>query len=129
MTWGDRLFQMQTGGGTITTYVLEQGATVVGFLSVQLDEGVRPKTLTILEIAAEKGRGFGGVLMRFADTLARQTDCGTVRLNAIEERVSFYRHCGYRECPGAAKLTLDDEIYQPMERPVLYHHHPDSASA
>jgi hypothetical protein len=126
MTWDDRLWQMKTGDGAITTYVLEQGETIVGFLTVHIDERARPETMTIMEIASDKGNGFGGVLIRFADTLARQSECAVVRLHAIKDRVGFYERFGYSACMGSADLSLGLEVYRPMERPVLYHHQPES---
>lgn len=59
--------------------------------------------------------------MRFADTLARHSDCRFVRLNAIENRVSWYRDHGYTVVSGKEPLLLDSERYVPMERRVLYH--------
>jgi N-acetylglutamate synthase-like GNAT family acetyltransferase len=123
MTWGDRLFQMQTSHGSSCTYMLERGSTIVGFLSVHEE----PNKLNIAEIVVDpalQDTGYGGVLMRFADTLARQTDCALVCLNAIEARVPWYQQRGYEVSAGKQILELENERYQPMERRVLYHQQP-----
>jgi len=120
MTWGDRLYQMETSRGATCTYVLEQTSAVVGFLTVISE----PRQLTIAEIVVDplaQGAGYGGILMRFADTLARQADCSTVSLNAIEARVPWYKGRGYNVSHTKGVLELEDERYQPMERQVLYH--------
>lgn len=122
MTWSDRHFQMQTSN--ICTYVLGRTETIVGFLTMHFSE---PSDLVIDEIVVDpqsRRQGYGPILLRFADTLARHADCRRVRLNAIKERVGFYEAFKYRAIPGACSLRLDDEEYQPMERTVLYHQSP-----
>jgi GNAT superfamily N-acetyltransferase len=118
VTWSDRLFQMRTSPGT-STYVLERGAIVVGFLTLHMDAD----QLTVAEVVVDpshQANGYGGILMRFAETLARQADCRVVRLNAIREKVAVYEGFGFAKQP-VAPIKLDDEEYHPMERLVLYH--------
>jgi ribosomal protein S18 acetylase RimI-like enzyme/pyrimidine operon attenuation protein/uracil phosphoribosyltransferase len=123
VTWSDRLWQMTTTRMATTTYVLERGEQIVGFLTVHIDEQSSVTTVSEIVVdSAEKDQGYGGVLIRFADTLARQAESAYVRLNAIEEKVSLYEKFGYYRSPGASELRLDRERYYPMERPVLYHH-------
>jgi ribosomal protein S18 acetylase RimI-like enzyme len=120
MTWSDRLYQMNASVHGPTTYVLERVGRIVGFLTVTLSHS----EMSIDEVVVDpslQDHGYGGVLMRFADTLARQSDCEVVRLNAIRDRVEWYRARGYRESPGRKPIPLDGEVYVPMERPVLYH--------
>ncbi len=118
VTWGDRLFQMQTHPGTCT-YVLEQADVALGFVTVHHE----PDSLSVGEVVvaeAARGKKYGGILIRFADTLARQTDCKKVRLNAIKDRVPTYTRFGYRKADGGI-IRLEQEEYQPMEKAVLYH--------
>jgi hypothetical protein len=123
-TWGDRLFQMNTSDGAVTTYLIEEGENIVGFLTLQVDDPARPEVLTISEIvSAQENLGHGGLMLRFADSVARQLECRSVRLNAIEAKVSFYEHMGYEQLPGATVLRIEKETYIPMQRTVLYHHH------
>lgn len=124
MTWSDRHYQMQTAGVHTCTYVLERTQTIVGFLTVH---SYAPDSLTIGEIVVDQRHqkhGYGGMLLRFADTLARQANCRIVRLHAIKEQIEFYEHFGYRLAPGGQMIRLDDEGYQWMERTVLYHQGP-----
>ena len=83
--------------------------------------------LMIDEIAvdlSQQKKGYGGVLMRFADTLARQGNCPVVRLLAIKNNVEFYKAFEFRLVEGKESIRLDDEEYWPMEKAVLYHHSP-----
>lgn len=121
LTWTDRYFQMQVSNSC--TYVLETAAAIVGFVSVHIAD----QELVVDEVVVDpnaRAHGYGGILMRFADTLARHHDCRFVRLNAIENKVDWYRGFGYEPIPGHAAISLDDEKYHPMHRKVLYHHNP-----
>lgn len=118
MTWSDRLFQMQVSSSC--TYVLVRRGTIMGYLTVHFSGD----TMSIDEVvvdADQKSQGYGGILMRFADSLARQANCRSVALNAIEQRVGFYENLEYKKIGGASPIRLDDETYWPMQRPVLYH--------
>jgi len=119
--WSDRLFQMQVSGAC--TYVLVRGETIVGYLTIHF----AGDSMFVDEVAidtSQKKRGYGGVLMRFADTLARQGNCRTVILNAIDSEVGFYEKLEYKKVASAAPIPLDDETYWPMQRSVLYHQRP-----
>lgn len=118
VTWSDRLFQMETNPGTLT-YLLEEGSKIRGFLTIHQDRD----SLAIAEVVVDdsvRGKGYGGVLIRFADTLARQGSCQRIHLNAIIDRVDTYKGFGYRR-NSKPELVLDTEVYHPMEREVLYH--------
>lgn len=124
ITWSDRHFEMKVTNFETCTYVLERGQTIVGFLTMQQFE---PGKLLISEVAVDKKQqkqGYGGVLVRFAATIARQTDCRSVRLHAIENMVEFYKNFGYKQMPGAQPIPLDDEKYYLMEHALLYHDGP-----
>ena len=123
VTWGDRHFDMQLDSGR-TTYLLQTATGIGGYLTVNR---ATPGILHVDEIVigtAARGAGLGGILLRFAETLARQSDATFVRLHAIEERISFYEKHGYHPVPGTHALRLDAEVYRLMERPVLYHLRP-----
>jgi hypothetical protein len=124
MTWGDRHYQMQTSTSGVCTYVLERGRNMVGFLTIHFSEA---NSLTIDEIVvaeAQRGGGYAGVLLRFAETIARHAECRSIRLNAIQERVHIYDGFRYLPIPGKEVLQLGTEKYQPMEKAVLYHQSP-----
>ncbi len=120
-TWGDRWYNMASCGHDQHTYLLETSKGVVGYLTVH---GEHPDCRVIDEVAVgkqHKGEGHGGVLLRFADTLARHRDCRCVQLNAIKEQYSWYKKNGYKLLPGRKPILLDGEEYSPMERVLLYH--------
>ena len=119
VTWGDRHFDMQSGDHRECTYVLQTRSEIVGYMSLHFSD---PSCLFVTEIAVDttqKRKGYGAILMRFADTLARQSNCLWVRLNAIENKISFYEGFDYKKTPGREKIKLDDEVYWPMEHKVV----------
>ena len=123
VTWGDRQFNMRTTPGR-TTYLLQSGREIVGYLTITLSDG---GVFYIDEVAVDKnhqgqnGKGYGPIMMRFADSLARHNDCRLVRLYAINDRIKFYEGHGYQVVQSVAPIPLDKNTYQLMERPILYH--------
>jgi len=74
------------------------------------------------EVAVDEkhqGKDLSGILMRFADTLARQSDCQFVRLQAVSDKTDFYKRFGYRLITEKP-IRLDDEKYVLMERALLH---------
>jgi GNAT superfamily N-acetyltransferase len=119
VTWGDRYFDMKAGENKECTYVLEVGNKIVGYLSLHFSDSA---CLFVTEIAVcreQRQKGYGPILMRFADNLARQSNCNLIRLNAIGERITFYESFGYKKIPGRDPIKLDAEIYYPMEYKVM----------
>jgi GNAT superfamily N-acetyltransferase len=122
--WSDRHFQMVTSGHQICTYVLRRGAAIAGFVTLH---GLPCGGLMVDEVVSDpekRGIGYGGILMRFADTLARQGKCRVVRLLAIRDKVEWYEKHEFRRVSDAEWIRLDDEEYLPMEKAVLYHQSP-----
>ncbi len=118
VTWSDRYFEMKTGGQRHCTYVLEKADEILGFLSLTHRES---GCLFIDEIAVDQkhqGKNVGPVMMRFADTMARQFDCTRIQLQAISTRIKFYSGFGYNVIVNAP-LMLDDEEYWLMGKPVI----------
>lgn len=124
MTWSDRHFQMVASNHEICTYVLQRGMKLVGFVTMHRLPCGGLMVDEIVTDPEQQGKGYGGILMRFADTLARQGRCRAVRLLAIEGKVEFYEKHEYRKVGGAAPIQLDGETYLPMEKAVLYHQSP-----
>lgn len=124
MKWSDRHFQMVVSGHQICTYVLQRGIRIVGFVTLH---GLPCGGLMVDEVVTDpeqRSKGYGGILMRFADTLARQGKCRAVRLLAIKNKVEYYEKHEYRKVSDAEPIHLDDETYWPMEKAVLYHQSP-----
>jgi predicted N-acetyltransferase YhbS len=124
MKWSDRHFQMLSSEHQVCTYVLKRGKAIVGYLSMHSLENGGLMIDEIAVDASQRGKDYGGVLMRFADTLARQGSCPVVRLLAIKQQASFYERFEYRFVEGKNSIRLDDEEYSQMEKAVLYHHSP-----
>lgn len=121
--WSDRYFQMEATNYRTCTYVLKRGGVIAGYLTLHNVDG----DLVVDEVAVaddQRKIGCAGVLMRFADTLARQGDCKGVRLHAISNKVDMYQHFGFSKVVGKQPLRLDDEEYILMEKVVLYHQTP-----
>lgn len=124
MRWSDRHFQMVASGNQTCTYVLQRGAKIVGFVTLH---GLPCGGLMVDEVVTDpeqRSKGYGGILMRFADTLARQGKCRAVRLLAIKNKVEYYEKHEYSRVSDAKPIRLDDEEYHPMEKAVLYHQSP-----
>ena len=119
VTWGDRHFDMKAGDQRRCSYVLEQGDEILGYVTLTR---AKDGSLAIDEVAVDRkhhGKNLGAVLMRFADTMARQFDCQEVHLHAIKDKLDFYKGFGYAVA-AKSPLMLDDEEYWPMEKPVIY---------
>ena len=119
VTWGDRYFDMKAGGKHRCSYVLEKGSEILGYLTLSHPEAGR---LSIDEVAVDRnhrGKNIGAVLVRFADTMARQFDCLSIQLQAVANKRDFYKGFGYKVVTETP-LTLDDEEYWLMEKPVIY---------
>jgi GNAT superfamily N-acetyltransferase len=118
VTWSDRYFEMKTGGQRHCTYVLEKGDQILGFMSLtHREHGCR----FIDEIAVDQkhqGKNIGPMMIRFADTMARQFDCVRIQLQAIANRREFYAGFGYKLMVNSP-LLLDDEEYWLMEKPAI----------
>ena len=121
VTWSDRWFDTVAGDQGRCTYLLEAGDGIAGYLTIHHSgDGC----LIVDEVAIakkHKGKKWGAVLMRFADTLARQCNCRRIELNAIECKASWYNGFEYVQKPGASPILLTGEKYIPMEKPILHH--------
>jgi ribosomal protein S18 acetylase RimI-like enzyme len=112
---------MQNSNFDHQTFLLEEGATAVGYLTLS---GIESSCLHIDEVAvdtAHRDRKLGSVLMRFAENFARQCGVRELRLNAIADRVSWYEGFGFVRDAGRAVIPLDEERYHPMAKPLLNH--------
>jgi GNAT superfamily N-acetyltransferase len=119
-TWADRYYDMETRGGSHITYVLEAGATIIGYLTFTFRDS---STMDLDEVAVDRqhqGKGYSSALMRWAETSARQARVQAMRLWGIADQVPKYEHLGYRK-EHDRKMTLDDGTYYFMSKRVMYH--------
>ncbi|HWB04285.1 MAG TPA: GNAT family N-acetyltransferase [Verrucomicrobiales bacterium] len=121
LTWSDRLFAIEASSRerAVRTYVLEKADKVIGFLSTHHDKGSFSVDEVVLD-ESYRGQGLGGVLIRFAVTIARHHNSRRIGLYAIAEKVELYEKLGFHLVPGAKPIQLDDETYHPMSKRLLH---------
>ncbi len=116
--WEDRYYEMKSHPERVT-FVLETVEGIIGYLTIERRDGI----LTIEAVAVSKGHsgfGYGGALLRWGETIARQTNSKSLRLHAIKSELGFYEKFGYVRV-SEDELNLGDEIYCLMTKPVLHH--------
>lgn len=119
-TWADRYYDMLNHEGRIT-YLLEAGLAIHGYVTIDFRNG---SILSIEAVAVDKalhGRGYGAALIRWAETLARQSQCRTITLWSIKDQMPTYKRLGYSIESEKRSIVLDGEEYAFMSKPVLYH--------
>lgn len=122
-TWEDRWWDMQVTKGADSqhyTFLFEICGAVVGYLTYTLT----PNSMTIDEVAIAKDlkrKKYGGTLMRWAETVARQSSCAEITLWAIESGVPFYEAQDYRLDQSKSDMTLDGDKFKLMRKKILYH--------
>lgn len=116
---GDLWYSDRKDGARVFLY--ECDGAIASYISFLINDN---NSLYVDLIAADnafKGRGIGGVLMRWAGTYARSTCCSAIELNAHADRVEFYRHYGFAIIPGAEPIDIGGgEKYVPMRKPIIY---------
>lgn len=119
ITWDDRWFDMATTHQQRSSYALLRKQEILGYRTVHHPE---LGCLMIDEVAVDKKyqrQKLSGILIRFGETLARQSDCRMVRLYAISTKVELYKKFGYHVL-SAKSILLGDEEYILMERALLH---------
>jgi GNAT superfamily N-acetyltransferase len=119
VTWGDRFFDMSASEQSRCSYVLQAGKKALGYLTVHL---AKSDCMVIDEIVVDKkhhNKGFGSILIRFAHTIARQSNCGSVRLFAHKKQLDFYDKNSYK-ATSHRPICVDGEDYVSMERTILH---------
>lgn len=117
--WEDRYYDMKAHAGRITC-LLESAGEIIGYLTIEHDGD----TLSIEAVAVDKRhkeRGYGAALMRWAETIARQSEFRQISLWAIDQKVGFYKARNYKEVSGIEPLQLGEEKYTLMTKQVLAH--------
>lgn len=117
ISWGDLYYDHRVNGYDVI--VVEHRSQIAGFVKLKIKEG---PTLCIDVIANDKayrGKGVGGALMRYAETIGRAHECRFVELWAIENQVVFYERFKFVKT-GESIDTGGGEVYSLMKRPLLY---------
>lgn len=117
ISWGDLYYDHRVNGYDVI--VVEDRSHIAGFVKLKIKEG---HTLCIDVIANDKayrGKGVGGALMRYAETIGRAHECRFVELWAIENQVVFYERFKFVKT-GELIDVGGGEVYSSMKRPLLY---------
>ena len=116
---GDLWYSDRKDGARVFLY--ECDGAIASYISFLINDN---NSLYIDLVAADsafKGRGIGGVLMRWAGTYARSNCCSAIELNAHVDRVDFYRQYGFAVIPGAEEIDIGGgEKYILMRKPIIY---------
>jgi GNAT superfamily N-acetyltransferase len=122
-TWGDLLYAKHAKGAFVYVYI--QNGKPVGALSL----AIKPSEKTLVDVVAVdngyKGKGIGGALMRWAETLARSYNCSEFELWSInrEDVVSKYQKQGFAFVEGQQPIKISSkETYSLMRKPMLHRH-------
>lgn len=117
ISWGDLYYDHRANGYDVI--VVEDQDQIAGFVKLKIRDG---RTLCIDVIANDKayrGKGVGGALMRYAETIGRAHECRYVELWAIENQVEFYKKFKFTNTDDFID-TGGGEVYYLMKRPLLY---------
>lgn len=117
ISWGDLYYDHRVNGYDVI--VVEDREKIAGFVKLRIKDG---HTICIDVIANDKeyrGKGVGGALMRYAETIGRSHECRCVELWAIENQIEWYENFKFHSV-GDAIDTGGGEVYKLMRRPLLY---------
>ena len=121
-------YAMETNEHGLATYLCEMGPDIAGFVTFHLGAN---QTLVIDEVVVGRNfqnRGLGGVLLRFAETFARQFNSQRIRFWAVADKIDWYKKFGYKIVHDEPQVKCGTELFQPMEKKGLYReffHHAD----
>jgi ribosomal protein S18 acetylase RimI-like enzyme len=86
----------------VTVYSAWDGEKLVGLIST-MDDGVMTAYIHYLLVRPEyQGMGIGKELVRM--TTEKYKDYLRILLIAVDEKVNFYKHCGFEVCEGSVPL-------------------------
>lgn len=119
ITWGDLWYEKTAKSSHV--YVYELNGKIEAFVSFKVQQ---QNTLFIDAVATSShliGAGIGGVLLRWAETWARSSNCNEVTLWSIDkkDRIDLYSHFGF-ELTGETLDLGNGEQYKHMRRVLLY---------
>lgn len=122
-TWGDLLYAKYAKGAFVYVYI--ENAKPVGALSLLVQPGERTLVDVVAVDNACKGKGIGGALMRWAETLARSYNCSEFELWSInrDDVVQKYQKQGFVFVDGHPSIKISSrETYALMRKPMLHRH-------
>jgi GNAT superfamily N-acetyltransferase len=114
---GDLWYADQTEGSQVYVYQYED--SVAAFISFKLESLGALYVDIIATDAKYRGRGLGGLLMRWAGTYARSCCCKSIDLRAHVDRLSFYEHYGFTVVGATIEIGAG-EAYTLMRKQIIY---------
>jgi GNAT superfamily N-acetyltransferase len=115
---GDLFYEHRVNGFDVL--IVEDGEKIAAFLKIK---AIPYGGILIDVIANHKdyhGRGVGGALMRYTETLGRSNKCIYIELWSISNMVEWYIKFGF-ESTGEEIDTGNNEVYCQMRKRLLYH--------
>lgn len=127
ITWADRLFDMECSDQDRRSYILEVCGQRVGYLTYSIRPALRGQTVLMIEEivvdGAHQNVGHATTMLRWAETMARQSGAEELQLWAIDEARPVYVKSGFKPVAGPKLLDLGKEKYTLMYKRVIYHLH------
>jgi GNAT superfamily N-acetyltransferase len=119
------LFYSVTTNSNHHVYLYEMEGKYVGFVHFYVTDKI---TVIVDAIATDvnfRGKDIGGLLMRWVENWARNYRMLEINLYAIEDRLYFYEHIGYKKDEKRKPIILTDGSYFLMSRRLLYNIEPN----
>ena len=116
---GDLYYEHRANGFDVV--LVEDKGRIAGFLKIKAEPHKQLKIDVIANDQHYRGKGVGGALMRYAETMGRASCCTHIELWAIEEQVEFYERFGYTVASQEKLNAGGGETYVLMKKPLLYH--------
>ncbi len=119
VSWGDRWWDIQSSERERSTYLLYVGTELCGYVTFVISGDA----VTIDEVAVReefRGRKLGGLLCRWAETMARQARASELNLWGVENQVATYERFGYTKEPSEKPRLLEGKQYFFMRKPIVY---------
>jgi GNAT superfamily N-acetyltransferase len=118
ISFGDLYYEHRVNGFDVV--LAEDQGRIAGFLKIRASEQGALLIDVIANDKAYRGKGVGGALMRYAETMGRAGCCTHIELWAIENQVSFYEKFGFDKTNEVID-TGGGERYRLMRKRLLYH--------
>lgn len=122
ITWADRWYDMRRSDKRRCTYLLHLGTNVVGYLTVA--SNADGSILTIDEVAIDRTqqrKGLAGTLLRWAETVARQSGISLIELWGVDDAVELYARLQYQKVDSEPAMRLEGHDHFLMQKRLIHH--------
>lgn len=115
---GDLYYEHRANGYDVI--VVEDRDKIAGFLKIKAHPKKHLQLDVIAADQAYKGKGLGGALMRYAETMGRANCCTHIELWSIKDKIEWYEKFGFESTADEINAG-SGEIYGLMRKKLLYH--------